>query len=110
MHLTPNDQVLDPVDAFCLHDIVTGPAGTFVTSFYRLWEVDYGRVRLDESRPDVDLRSTKTIGQGASWPRDPWWDSYLALRPDGRLGPPAQLLGAGFLGPALRCGEVVMGV
>lgn len=83
--LAPDDRVLKTVDAFYLHDIVTGPAGTFVASAYRLWEVDYSRSRLDESLPDGDLRRTRTIGQGLAWPKDHWWDSHLALRPDGRL-------------------------
>jgi len=85
MLLTPEGKVLAAVDAFYLHDIVTGPAGTFVSNAYRVWEVDYSRSRLDESHPDGDLRRTKTIGQGVAWPRDHWWDSHLALRPDGRL-------------------------
>ncbi len=86
--LSPEGLLLDQVDAFYLHDIVTGAAGTFVASSYRLWEVDYlAGSRLDESRPDADLRRTQMInlGQSSAWPRDYWRDSHLALRADGQL-------------------------
>lgn len=85
MLLAKDDRLLKTVYAFYLHDIVTGATGTFVANAYRLWEVDYSNGRIDEGRPDADLRRSKRIGYGLSWPRDHWWDSHLALRSDGRL-------------------------